>query len=110
MKVVFLILLFLISIGIIQSSYAVTTESCQCVAFRLDDIQDYWLNDVQTKIIDTFQQKNASLTIGIIGNSFGSDVKLTRYLQDEIKKAPSIEPANSGWKFEDFTKYSESEQ
>ena len=21
--------------------------SCNCVAFRLDDIQDYWINDVQ---------------------------------------------------------------
>src|SRR5438445_5204601 len=50
--------------------------NCQCVAFRLDNVQDYWLNNVQTKIIDTFQQKNASLTIGIIGNSFGNDPKI----------------------------------
>ena len=85
--------------------------NCQCVAFRLDDIQDYWLDNVQTKIIDTFQQKNASLTIGIIGNSFGSDVKLTGYLKDKIKADnPSIQVANSGWKFEDFTTYSQSDQ
>jgi peptidoglycan/xylan/chitin deacetylase (PgdA/CDA1 family) len=84
--------------------------NCQCVAFRLDDIQDYWLNGVQTKIIDTFQQKNASLTIGIIGNSFGGDVKLTGYLKNKIKIDPSIEVANSGWKFEDFTTYGQSEQ
>src|SRR5438445_2613869 len=50
--------------------------NCKCVAFRLDDIQDYWLDSVQTKIIDTFKQKNASLTVGLIGNSFGSDIKL----------------------------------
>ncbi|HYL65522.1 MAG TPA: polysaccharide deacetylase family protein [Nitrosopumilaceae archaeon] len=84
--------------------------NCHCVAFRLDDIQDYWLNNVQTAIMDTFQQKNASLTIGVIGNSFGGDVKLTGYLQKKIKTSPSIEIANSGWKFEDFTASKQSEQ
>ncbi|MBI1828104.1 MAG: hypothetical protein HYR87_01290 [Thaumarchaeota archaeon] len=88
MKVVFLTLIFLISISVIPS-YAVT-ESCHCVAFRLDDIQDYWLNKVQTAIVDTFQEKNASLTIGIIGNSFGGDVKLTGYLQNKIKTRTAI--------------------
>ena len=84
--------------------------NCQCIAFRLDNVQDYWLNSVQTKIMDTFQQKNASLTIGIIGNSFGGDVKLTGYIQNKIKTNPSIEVANSGWKFEDFTTYNKNEQ
>src|SRR6266849_8047715 len=109
MKIVFLTLIFLILIGVIPLSFA--TESCHCVAFRLDDIQDYWLNSVQTKIIDTFQQKNASLTIGIIGNSFGSDAKLIGYLKDRIKtENPSIQVANSGWKFEDFTTYGQGDQ
>ncbi|MBI3623524.1 polysaccharide deacetylase family protein [Candidatus Pacearchaeota archaeon] len=85
--------------------------NCQCLSFRLDNIQDYWLNNVQTKIIDTFQQKNASMTIGIIGNAFDNDVKLTGYLKDKIKiDKPSIEIANNGWKFEDFSTYSQSEQ
>ncbi len=85
--------------------------NCQCVAFRLDDIQDYWLDNVQTKIIDTFQQKNASLTIGIIGNSLGSDTKLTGYIKEKIKTQNlSIQVANSGWKFEDFTTYGQDDQ
>jgi hypothetical protein len=85
--------------------------NCQCVAFRLDDIQDYWLDNVQTKIIDTFVQKNASLTIGIIGNSFGGDAKLTGYLKDKIKvENQQIQAANSGWRFEDFTTYGQSDQ
>ncbi|HET6457381.1 MAG TPA: polysaccharide deacetylase family protein, partial [Nitrosopumilaceae archaeon] len=86
------------------------SQSCQCMAFRLDNIQDYWLDNVQTKIVDAFQQKNASLTIGIIGNSFGSDVKLAGYLHDEIKTNPSLEIANNGWKFEDFTTSDQNEQ
>ncbi|MBI3639627.1 MAG: polysaccharide deacetylase family protein [Thaumarchaeota archaeon] len=85
-------------------------QNCQCVAFRLNNIQDYWLDNVQTKIIDAFQQKNASLTIGIIGNSFGNDIKLAGYLHDEIKTNPSLEIANNGWKFEDFTTYDQNEQ
>lgn len=93
-----------------KSSVPTNMPNCQCVAFRLDNIQDYWLNNVQTKIVDTFQQKNASITLGIIGNSFGSDAKLTGYIQDKIKTNPSIEIANNGWKFEDFTTYSKSGQ
>ena len=85
--------------------------NCQCVAFRLDNVQDYWLNNVQTKIIDTFQQKNASLTIGIIGNSFGNDVKLAGYLKDKVKtNNPSIEIANNGWEFENFAAHNKDEQ
>ena len=30
-------------------------ETCNCVAFRLDDVQDYWLNDVQIDIMKKFQ-------------------------------------------------------
>ncbi|HEV2192506.1 MAG TPA: polysaccharide deacetylase family protein [Nitrosopumilaceae archaeon] len=96
--------------NITKNTTLTNIPNCHCVTFRLDNIQDYWLNSVQTKIVDTFQQKNASLTIGIIGNSFGSDVKLTGYLQKEIKINPSIEVANNGWKFEDFTTYNKNEQ
>jgi len=85
--------------------------NCQCVAFRLDNVQDYWLNNVQTKIINTFQQKNANLTIGIIGNSFGNDAKLAAYLEDKIKtNNPSIEIANNGWEFENFAAHNKNEQ
>lgn len=109
MKVVFVTLIFLISIGVIPSSFA-TTESCQCVAFRLDDIQDYWLNNVQTKIIDTFQEKNASLTIGIIGNYIGHDPKIIDDIKSKLGKNPKLEIANHGWNHEDFTQFSREQQ
>ena len=110
MKIVFLILPFLISIGMIQLSYAVTSESCNCVAFRLDDIQDYWLNDVQTKIIDTFHEKNASLTIGMIGNYVNQDPKLIDDIKSKLGKTPELEIANHGWNHEDFTQFSREQQ
>ena len=85
--------------------------NCQCVAFRLDNVQDYWLNNVQTKIMDTFQEKNASLTIGIIGNSFGNDTNLVGYIKNKIiTNSPSTDIANNGWKFENFAALNKDDQ
>jgi peptidoglycan/xylan/chitin deacetylase (PgdA/CDA1 family) len=89
---------------------AYSTPSCQCVSFRLDDVQDYWLNNVQTKIIDTFHQKNASLTIGIIGNHIGYDSKIMEDIKPKIGQYPKLEIANHGWNHENFTQFSREEQ
>lgn len=89
---------------------AYSVSSCQCVAFRLDDVQDYWLDSVQTKLIDTFQQENASLTIGIIGNHIGQDSKLVGDIKSKIGKSPQLEIANHGWNHEDFTQFSREQQ
>ena len=48
-------------------------NGCNCVIFRLDDIQDYWLSDVQATVMDQFIQKNQKLSIGPIMNYFGED-------------------------------------
>lgn len=89
---------------------AYSIPSCQCVSFRLDDVQDYWLNTVQTKIIDTFHEKNASLTIGIIGNHIGSDSKILDEIKPKIGKSPELEIANHGWNHENFTQFSMEDQ
>ena len=89
---------------------AYPSSSCQCVAFRLDDVQDYWLDSVQTKIIDTFQQKNASLTIGVIGNHIGQDPKIVNDIKSKLGKTPVLEIANHGWNHEDFTQFSREQQ
>lgn len=96
-----------------MQSYSVpvySAPSCQCVSFRLDDVQDYWLNTVQTKIIDTFHQKNASLTIGIIGNHIGYDSKIMEDIKPKIGQYPKLEIANHGWNHENFTQFSREEQ
>ena len=85
--------------------------SCNCVAFRVDTIQDYWLDDVQVGVINAFQKKDADVTIGIIVNAFGEDQKLVNYVkQKESKNNPKIEIANNGWEFEDFTTHTKNEQ
>lgn len=100
----------LILVGLIGESYG-SSLSCHCVAFRLDDIQNYYLNNAQIKVIDTFQKKNASLTIGVIGNYFGDDPKLLDYVKQRVEQNnPKIEIANHGWNHEDFALYNKTEQ
>jgi len=86
-------------------------NQCPCIVFRLDDIQSYYLSDVQTTIIDEFHKKNASLTMGVIGYDFHSDTKLTSYLKDKLKPGNTpIEIANHGWKHENFATLNFSQQ
>ncbi len=86
-------------------------KSCHCVAFRFDDVQDYYLNRVQIAVMDTFQQKNSSLTIGLIGNYFGNDTLLLSYIKTKIHNGSSeLEIANHGWNHEDFTTFNKSRQ
>ncbi len=92
-----------------SESASAFAHSCHCVAFRLDDVQDYFLNQAQMEVIRTFEGNNASLTIGIIGNHIGDDKPLTTFLKDEIAQSRKIdnstmiEVANHGWNHEDFT-------
>jgi len=81
-----------------------------CVAFRLDDIQDYWLNNVQMGVIDEFHKKNASMTIGIIGNYFGNDASMVNFIKNKIGSSPEIEIANHGWNHEHFPLHMEPTQ
>ena len=79
------------------------SQSCNCVAFRLDDVADYWLNDVQIELIQTFRDNGNPLTIGIIGNEFGEDQKIVNYVKDSIgDKNSKIRIANHGWEHESF--------
>ena len=86
--------------------------SCPCVAFRLDDVQDFYHSDIQMAILDMFREENAKLTIGIISNTFGKDSGLL----DHIRKATGdkensiIRVANHGWNHEDMTKLKKEEQ
>jgi peptidoglycan/xylan/chitin deacetylase (PgdA/CDA1 family) len=91
-------------------------ESCECVAFRLDDIQDYFLTNAQMKIIDTFEENSANLTVGIIGNLFGEDRTIVSFINSKIAGNNNtdsnfaIEIANHGWNHEDFRSFSKDEQ
>jgi peptidoglycan/xylan/chitin deacetylase (PgdA/CDA1 family) len=98
-----------------DSESEIPITQCKCVAFRLDDIQDYWLDNVQVGIIDTFVNNNASLTVGVIGNHFGGDQYVVSYLKSRLSNdihsgQVSLEIANHGWNHEDFTLFNKAEQ
>ena len=91
-----------------------TENSCYCVAFRLEKIEDgeYVTENAyvpaQMEVMDLFKNKNASLTIGIIGNSLSRNGTLADYIQNRIDSSQSgdnsgpVSIANNGWEYEDF--------
>ena len=97
------------SASVLETVPKPSVTSCSCVAFRLDNVQDYWLDSVQIKVMETFEQEHAPLTIGVISNSFGNDSDLTNYLKPKVRGA-EIEVGINGWDFEDFTALSRTQQ
>ncbi len=86
-----------------------TTISCKCVIFRMDDIQDYWVNHAQIKTMDLFIAKNQSLSLGLIMNIIGNDSKIVDKVKEGYKKG-LFELALHGWKHENFSKLNEQTQ
>jgi peptidoglycan/xylan/chitin deacetylase (PgdA/CDA1 family) len=82
---------------------------CNCVAFRLDDIQDFFLSPAQQAIISTFKDKNASLTLGVIGGVTGTEQKLVSAIKDGLAH-DKIEIANHSWRHNIYTKMTKSDQ
>ncbi|MDX1441580.1 MAG: polysaccharide deacetylase family protein [Nitrosopumilaceae archaeon] len=83
--------------------------SCNCVAFRLDGLQDYWLNNVQWDLIDYFMDRELPLTTGVIIDSFGED----SFLYEKTKKGINsgiLEIANHGLDSTPFTIYDKTKQ
>ncbi|HEU5221204.1 MAG TPA: polysaccharide deacetylase family protein [Candidatus Nitrosotalea sp.] len=77
----------------------------------MDGVQGSYLSDIQMKIMDVFQKKNASLSIGITGYNLTQDGKLVSYLQNNLKPGhTAIEMANHGWRHEDFATLGLSQQ
>jgi len=72
--------------------------TCNCVAFRLDDVQDYYLRGPQVDLMGVFQKKNADLTVGIIGSAIGTDPELVSYLKRGLaNSSPTLEIASHSY-------------
>jgi len=81
------------------------------VVFRLDDIQDYWIDNAQQAVINVFKNAKLPMTVGVIANFFGQDAEMLDYiiecLQDEEF---GMEVANHGYNHEDFPTFTLAEQ
>lgn len=104
-----IVILLTLSLGATPNASNAKIHSCNCVAFRLDDIQDYFLNHVQLGVMEVFDKRNASLTVGIIGNYFGEDPMIVNYMKSRIGD-PLLEVANHGWNHENLAEFSKEEQ
>ncbi len=85
-------------------------ETCNCVAFRFDDIQDYWLNDVQIEVMKTFVDNSIPLTVGIIADAFGNDPKITEFVKADIENDQVLEIATKGTGLTSYTDYDKNQQ
>jgi peptidoglycan/xylan/chitin deacetylase (PgdA/CDA1 family) len=83
--------------------------SCNCVVFRMDDIQDYYASDAQIAAMNLFMSKGQPLSLGIIMNGTREDLKIIEKVAEGAKNG-SFELGIHGWNHEDFTELSKSEQ
>lgn len=84
-------------------------SDCNCIAFRLDNIQDYWLNDVQSTVLDTFSQTKTPATLTVIGKFIGDDPKTLNKIK-EITNKSQIQIASRGWEYIDHTAFDKEKQ
>ncbi len=85
--------------------------NCNCVAFEIINVEDYWLNDVQNGLINTFSNNEIPVTVSILGKFFGADPKVVDFLKQQIQnKNNQLTVANGGWENVDHSLYSPEEQ
>jgi peptidoglycan/xylan/chitin deacetylase (PgdA/CDA1 family)/3D (Asp-Asp-Asp) domain-containing protein len=82
---------------------------CNCVIFRMDDVQDYWMNQGQLIPMDLFMSKNQSLTLGLIMHLVGNESDLINKVREGYSKG-LFELALHGWNHVDYSKLSEQQQ
>ena len=71
---------------------------CNCVVFRMDDLQDDWIRTAQITGMNLFLSKHIPLTLAIIMNSIGNDSQVVGKIR-EGSNAPNalFELAIHGW-------------
>jgi peptidoglycan/xylan/chitin deacetylase (PgdA/CDA1 family) len=81
-------------------------ETCNCVVFRLDDIEDTNFRDINMAIMKSLISKGIAINVAIIGNKTGEDSTLINFMKSN---AGMIVFANHGWSHENFALYTNEE-
>jgi len=84
-------------------------SNCNCVVFRMDDIQDYWIKSGQLAAMDQFISRNQSATLGIIMRDTGNDSEIVNKVK-QGKDSGLFELAVHGWNHTEYTKLSDEDQ
>ena len=85
------------------------SSSCKCIVFRMDDIQDYWLNSAQVAVMNLFLSKNQSLSLGLIMHIVGNDSKIVDKVKQGFHKG-LFELDLHGWDHINYTQLNENQQ
>jgi len=108
----FFIIVFL-NLATVSASFSQVVNknkmNCNCVIFRLDDVQDHYHDQSQLALMNFFLEKNQSLSLGLIANLFGNDSSILNEVRNGFD-AGKFELASHGWNHEDFSKLSERTQ
>jgi len=83
--------------------------TCNCVVFRLDDIQDNYLRNTQVSLMNVFIDKNQKLSLGLIMNFIGNDTSIVDKLREGTNRG-LFELAVHGWDHTAYSNMPESEQ
>ena len=83
--------------------------SCNCVVFRMDDIQDYFAADAQIAAMNFFMSKGQPLSLAIIMNATGEESDIIEKVREGAKSG-LFELGIHGWAHVDYAKIPESEQ
>jgi peptidoglycan/xylan/chitin deacetylase (PgdA/CDA1 family) len=92
-----------------SANTTIATSPCNCVVFRMDDIQDYWIESAQLAVMNLFISNHQGLTAGLIMHAVGNDSKVINKVREGYQKG-LFELALHGWDHVDYTKLSEQEQ
>jgi peptidoglycan/xylan/chitin deacetylase (PgdA/CDA1 family) len=93
----------------VANTTTIASSPCNCVVFRMDDIQDYWIEPAQLAAMNLFISNHQDLTAGLIMHAVGNDSKIINKVQEGYQKG-LFELALHGWNHVDYTKLSEEEQ
>ena len=105
--IIFIFIFIFIFIVIPTFSLSLSLPSdygCSCVVFRIDDIQDYWIEQAQIAAMDLFISKNLTLSVGLVIDDVGNDTVLTEKIEEGLDRN-LFELALHGWDHEDFTTF-----
>lgn len=86
-----------------------SSTPCQCVVFRMDDIQDSFVNTAQLEAMNLFISIGQPLSLGIVMADIGDDLRITGKV-GQGSQMGLFELGLHGWDHIDYTTLSETEQ
>jgi len=74
--------------------------TCNCVAFKIVQVQDFYLSSVVTDLLNVFNQTKSAVSVGIIGDSFGTNSNFVQFIRDSNRDPTwEVEIASNGYSF-----------